>query len=393
MFNAENISVYSNSFYKSKLYMKPKTLNYFFLFIVLFVLIIFYKRYEDKRLSEENRDNIETIRKYLLNEDELKNSNKPILWIHIPYEYNSRKWLSFGSRSSFDLNQPYLYLTVKTIIKHCSNSFTICIIDDNAFQRLIPDWNINMSKISDPILSNMRILAQMKLLYIYGGMFCPISFLCMKDLIGLYKKGSRGNKLFLCETNNRNITSTDYNFYPNLIFSGAPKRCSMVIEFCDFIQRIISSDYTSASVFQGDFNRWANTRIKRGQINMISGIDIGIKTVDDTPILLEDLMSNNYLNLYPGTYGILIPADEILKRRNYEWFARLSAKQVVKSNTIIGNYLLVFNSPVSEQGILEPLEVKPKWVGFWRTPNFPGLYGLKPNFLGDNLIKQSYSGR
>ena len=104
-------------------------------------------------------------------------------------------------------------------------------------------------------------------------------------------------------------------------------------------------------------------------------------------------MSNNYLNLYPGTYGILIPADEILKRRNYEWFARLSAKQVVKSNTIIGNYLLVFNSPVSEQGILEPLEVKPNWVGFWRTPNLPGLYGLKPNFLGDNLIKQSYSGR
>jgi hypothetical protein len=367
--------------------------NLLILFLILIIVGFLYKRFEDKRIKEENNDVNEAIQNYLLDDVTLGKTKKPILWIHIPYEYNSRKWLNFGSRSSFDLNQPYLYLTVKSIIKQCSNSFTICIIDDNAFHRLIPDWNINMTKISDPILTNMRILAQMKLLYIYGGMYCPISFLCMKDLIGLYKKGTRGNKMFLCETTDRNITSTDFNFYPNLIFSGAPKRCNTVIEFCDFIQRTISSDYTAASVFLGDFNRWANTRIRRGQINMISGVDIGTKTVDDTPILLEDLMSNNYLNIYPGTYGILIPSDEILKRRNYEWFARLSAKQVVQSNTIIGNYLLVFNAPVSEQGILEPLEIKPNWVGFWRTPNYPGLYGLKPNFLGDNLIKQSYTGR
>jgi hypothetical protein len=89
----------------------------------------------------------------------------------------------------------------------------------------------------------------------------------------------------------------------------------------------------------------------------------------------------------------LIPSDEILKRINYQWFARLSAKQVVESDTIIGNYLLVANAPDAQQGILEPLEMKPNWVGFWRTPNYPGLYGLKPNSLGNNMIKQSYTGR
>ena len=141
--------------------------NLFILFFILIVLGVLYKRFEDKMSREESSDIHESIQKYLLDDDTLGKSKKPILWIHVPYEYNSRNWLSFGSRSSFDLNQPYLYLTVRSIIKNCDKSFTICIIDDTSFKKLIPGWNINMTSISDPILSNMRMLGMMKLLYIY----------------------------------------------------------------------------------------------------------------------------------------------------------------------------------------------------------------------------------
>ena len=366
--------------------------NLFILFLILIVLGFLYKRLEDKRLREEKGYENRAIQNYLLDDITLGKSKKPILWIHIPYEYNSRNWASFGSRTSLDLNQPYLYLTVKSIITKCEESFTICIIDDQTFTKLLPEWNIDMTKISDPILSNMRTLAFMKLLYKYGGLLCPISFLCMKDLIGLYDKGTRNNKMFLCESADRNITSTEFDYYPNLSFCGAPKECETVLELCDFIQRIISRDNTAQSVFLGDFNRWCNTRIQRGQINLIDGVEIGIKTSQQKPIVLEDLMSNNYLNLYPSVYGILIPANEILMRRNYEWFARMSTKQVLESDTIIGNYLLLSTAPDSKQGILEPLQVKPNWVGFWRTP-LQDVYGQKPNFLGDNLIKEKYPRR
>ena len=365
------------------------------LFTLIFILIVLgflYKRFEDKRIKEENSDINQSIQNYLLDDVTLGKSKKPILWIHVPYEYNSRKWLSFGSRSSFDLNQPYLYLTVRSIISKCKDSFTICIIDDNSFHRLIPGWNINMTTISDPILSNMRTLGMTKILYRYGGLVCPISFLCMKDLIGLYNKGTRGENFFLCETNDRNITSTEFEFYPNISFCGAPKECHKVMELCDFIQRIMSRDNTAESVFLGDFNRWCNKRIEMGEINLIDGGEIGIKTAQGNPILLENLMSNHYLDLYPGLYGILIPSNEILSRRIYEWFARMSTKQVVESDTIIGNYLLLSIAPDSKQGILEPLEVKPNWVGFWRTP-LQDVYGLKPNLLGDNLIKEKYPRR
>jgi len=368
------------------------------IFIIILVLLMFlYRRFEDKRMREETQDNTETIQKFLLDDVTLAESKKPILWIHVPYEYNSRKWLSFGSRSSFDLNQPYLYLTIRSIIQQCEESFTICIIDDTAFKRLIPNWSVDMTSISAPILDNMRKLALMKLLYIYGGLLCPMSFVCIKDLAGMYTKGVRGDKMFLCETNDRNITSTTHEFYPSLTFCGAQKECATVGSLIDFIQRTMSQDYTAETEFLGNFDRWANTRIQKGEINMIDGLEIGIKTIDEKPILIDDLMSNNYIQFYTGTYGILIPADEILKRRKYEWFARMSQKQILESNTIIGNYLLV---NAGEGGnILEPLtpainnEVKRKYVGFWKTPNYPGLFGLKPNFLGDNLLKQEYTGR
>jgi hypothetical protein len=350
-------------------------------------------------MREENNENNEAIQNYLLDDVTLAKSKKPILWIHVPYEYNSRNWLSFGSRSSFNLNQPYLYLTVKSIITQCDNSFTVCIFDDNAFHRLIPGWDINMTRISDPILANMRTLGFMKLLYIYGGVMCPISFLCMKDLSGLYYKGTRSKKMFVCETTDRNITSTDFDYYPSITFCGAPKKCETVKMACDFIQRTMSTDYTAESKFLGSFDRWCQKRIQSREINMIDGVEIGTKTIDEKPIIIDDLMSNQYLNLYKGTYGILIPADEVLKRKNYEWFARLSAKQAMQSNTIIGSYLLLANAPDAKGGILEPYEtiankeIEDKFVGFWKTPDFPGLYGLKPNFLGDNLIKVPYTGR
>ena len=371
--------------------------NLFPLFGILIVLGVLYKRFEDKRIREEEGNTYEAIQKYLLDGDTLGKSKKPILWIHVPYEYNSRRWLSFGSRSSFDLNQPYLYLTVRSIIKQCDESFTICIIDDTSFKRLLPDWNINMTSISDPILSNMRMLGMMKLLNSYGGMVCPLSFVCLKDLNEMYIKGTRGDKMFVCEVVDRNVTSSDVDFYPNLSFCGAPKQCETVRELCNFIQRTASHDYTADVKFLGEYDKWCKQRIENGRINLIDGAEIGTKTVEDKQIIIDDLMSNHYLDLYQGAYGILIPADEVLSRKKFEWFARMSPKQVMESDTIIGNYILL--SQTDDTGILEPLEpitnkvIQKQFVGFWKTPEYPGLYGLKPNFLGDNLQKAPYTGR
>ena len=108
-----------------------------------------------------------------------------------------------------------------------------------------------MNVISNPILQNMRLFALMKLLYIYGGMICPVSFVCMKDLITLYEKGTVNNKMFVCETLNKNISSTNYKFSPNMLFSGSPKNNRTLQKLIDELQLIISTDNTAESHFLG----------------------------------------------------------------------------------------------------------------------------------------------
>jgi hypothetical protein len=364
--------------------------NYIFLFAILLVTAFLYQRYQNKLDRENDSDNYDAIQKYLLNDPDLAKDKKPILWIPIEYDYNARNWLSFGSRSSHNLNQPYLYLTVKSIIKQCEDSFHICLIDDDSFAKLLPNWSVDMHRISNPIKQYMRCLGMTQLLYKYGGIRVPPSFVCMRDLGELYQTGTTGGKMFICEMVDRNITSTHRDFYPNIRFMGAEKENPVINELVDFMQRTISSDYTDESKFLGEFHRWCFTRIERNQINLIDGKLIGTKTMDDTPILIDDLLSNDYIDIYSNTYGIYIPANEVLKRRHYEWFARMSPTQVLESPIIISKYLLLANAPDAKMGVIEPMKDKPNWVSFWKVPSGAPVWGLNPIDLGDNVPRLKY---
>jgi hypothetical protein len=247
-----------------------------------------------------------------------------------------------------------------------------------------------MGHISNPVSDKIRSLALTKLVYIYGGFVVPLSFLCMRDLNSLYEKGTKNGQMFICSNNDRNVTSASYKYYPSIQFMGAEKETPVVMDLINFMERTISSDYTAASEFLGEFERWCEARVRKGQIMLIDGLEVGTKTIDDEPIKVENLISSNYIKLYPNTYGIWIPANDILNRRNYEWFARLSPKQVLQSNTIIGKYLLLANVPNGKEGMIVEDRHKPNWVSFWKTPLGEPNWGLKPNFLGDNLLKIPY---
>ena len=164
------------------------------------------------------------------------------------------------------------------------------------------------------------------------------------------------------------------------------------------MQRIISTDFTAQSEFLGDFNRWCLKKQKQNQLYVVDGKYIGTKMEDDTPILIEHLMSNNYLHLGKEAYGIYIPSNELLQRRKYEWFARLSAKQALTSNTILGNYLLLAGAEQFTNDKLflyngEPTineQIEKKYVGFWDMPSGAPVWGLKPIDVGNNVRRVAY---
>lgn len=365
--------------------------NLTIIFVVFVVLAFLYNRMENKRIREEDRDDYSKLQEYLMNDTDLGDDKKPIMWIHIPYEYNSRNWIDFGSRSSMELNQPYLYLTVKSIIQHCKDSFRICMIDDNTFSKLLPSWNINMKLVSNPIKKNIRKLGLAKLLYTYGGIVVPISFLCMKDLIDMYLRGTSNSKLFVCQNIDYNSTSSVYEFYPDIRFMGAEKKHPIVSGFIDYIQRLISKDSTAEVEFLGKIDRWMQYKIEDGNVNMINGMEVGVKNLEEQPILIEDLLSDHYIEFYSEMYGIWIPAGKILKMRKYEWFSRLSTKQALEANTILSKYLIIANSPELGQGVLEPLTADPEWrPAFIGVPSQAPVWGLgvSAQYGGlDNLIR------
>ena len=197
---------------------------------IVFIANTVGSKIRDAINPDKNED--ELIRKYLLNESPLYGYNRPKLWIHTTYKYNARKWKSFGSRSSTDLNQPYIHSTIESIINHCGDDFNVCLIDDDSFNQLIPGWRTNISELPEPQRDYFRELGLTELLYIYGGIIVPNSFVCFRNLISLYAKGIENDKAFSCEVPNKysNILNNDKNknFLPSSTFMGAPKRSPII---------------------------------------------------------------------------------------------------------------------------------------------------------------------
>lgn len=352
-------------------------MNYLMVAGAIIMVAFLSSRYNDKiEASQPNKH----IHQYLLNDMTLGKNKKPMLWIHIPYAMNARNWSDFQSRNNMGLNQPYLYLTLQTIIKRCDYSFNICIFDDTAYEKVIPNWEINIKLLAEPLLSHVRQLAFAKMIYLYGGMIVPISFLCLNDLAETYQRGTSRNRMFLSEKQNTNVTSSAYNVYPDMYLMGAPKHNKTMEELIHFMERQMSTDNTAQIDFLGDFNRWCNSRIyKNKSINLIDGKDIGIKTINNENVLIEHLLGESPIQFSGGMAGIYIPSDVILKRNKYEWFARLCVKQVLETNAAIVKYFNTFyfntDTPVNT----------PDWIDFWSVPSQVSIWGHQPNNLGDNL--------
>ena len=111
----------------------------------------------------------------------------------------------------------------------------------------------------------------------------------------------------------------------------------------DYLMKITERDQTQEMDFTGETTRWwlAKQATSPHAVSIIPAEELGVKTTTNKPVLLEELLADIDVPLSPTTAGLYIPEQEILKRSKYQWFARLSPKQVLESHTLIGKYLLV----------------------------------------------------
>ena len=287
--------------------------RYGIIFIILTTIGILFDRYKKKYWGDEELDKYSLVRKYLLNETG-GIGGKPILWIHNTHNINARNWHSYYSRNSMELNQPYIYLCIETIIKTCGNSFNICVIDDDSFGKLLKNWTIRMDELAEPVKKNIRDLGLAKILNTYGGLLLPNSTVCMKDLIELHNSKLKKNDMYVGEFVNRNISSTYSRFFPSKTMMGCKKNSNSMKEYINYLEISISKDYSGALEFEGNLNKFLYGLVKSEKCGLVCGKSIGTKTKKDKVILPEDWLQETPIKIcLCSLMCICLPSDELLK--------------------------------------------------------------------------------
>lgn len=330
--------------------------NYVILFAIVAIASFFGNQLQHYYKDLETDEEYELIRKYLLNDanqSSFQDTKKPKLWIHTTYDINARQWKSFYSRNSTDLNQPYIHLTIQSIVQHCGDHFHVCLIDDESFSKLIPAWSISMNTVPEPFRKRLREYGLATLLYMYGGMTVPNSFICFRNLLSMYQDATLGaGGAFVCERPSQaesiKRAGKRLLFTPDPYVMGCAAGCPAMAKYMEYLRgRSHHLHFQAQTEFLGDSSEWLLQAVESGSMNLLDGTYVGVKTAQRAQILLEDLMEEAPLDLVPGCYGVFVPAEQVLSRNKYQWLAYLSPEELYRSQFILAKYLVQGVSGVS----------------------------------------------
>ena len=286
--------------------------------------LLVYRQYKQNESALDERENYQYAKEYFIGDDNI-HARKPYLWIHVQGEMNARNWESFGSRNSTNLNQPYFYVTIKSILDKCKESFNVFLIDDDSFHKLVPNWKINMDALPSPSKEHYRQFGLTSLLYHYGGFTVPASTLCLEDLQGLYKASLEEKDAFAVQT------TVDA---PDPLFMGSVRHGDVIRKLRDFEGSLLQKDHTAEADFNRTLKAWCE---KYAQV--VCGGKVGVKKKCGDPVDLADLLGNNRIDFHEGVKAVYFPAEEILRRPKYAWFARMSVAQLRNSDLAVVTYM------------------------------------------------------
>ena len=297
--------------------------------ILLFILLTNnYYNNLNKEKEQEFRNELVDIDAYFYSHEYVKTSKRRKLWIHIPYEKNSRNWTNFGSRSSYELNCPYMVLCIKSIIDHCGDSYDIIIIDDTNFSEIL-NTDIDILKLSGSLKQKYRELSLLQVLYNYGGVIVPPSLYLHKSI----KQIDNEKIWYVVEL--INTTNVAYsNTFPSILFTGSSIKNPNLNKYIEYYSNEIKNDFGEQSL------HFSTNYMRKNNIPFVDGKIIGVKNKYNNPIKLEELMENKPIELCEQNIGLYIPHDELIKRRKFNWYCALNFEEVLKCNVFISNYMV-----------------------------------------------------
>ena len=147
--------------------------------------------------------------------------------------------------------------------------------------------------------------------------------------------------MFCVENVNKSTSQLDNEFMASNVMMGCMKFCDKMKSYIDYLNNLVKSDYTNESNIVGQENKWLQLECDNYSVNMVNGRLIGIKDKYDEVIGVEDLLGESILNFDKSKSGIYIDEDAISERTKLNWFDKISKEEVFRSNTAIGDQILL----------------------------------------------------
>ena len=309
-------------------------IKYFLGFILITMISMLYDRYTKKQEKYLQRNGYNLVSKYLLHE--IPSDGRDIIWIHIDESINARKWIHWGSRNTTSVNQPFIHLTLQSIIEKAHGDFKVCLVDDDSFSKLLPDFSVQLSAIPDPSKLYIRKIAMLQLLHHYGGIIIPMSYIACKPIYMLYN-ALRTSEVFVCKTPQPQVNCMQEQCFADISFMGSKKQSTILKEIIERLQHVYSNDFTEEKSILHKETEVLEPYLSSNAITVISAQTIGCEDKHGNIITLDTLFSETPIEYAEYMNGVLIPSKEIVSTSKYNWFSVSSIENIYEMKNNMGN--------------------------------------------------------
>lgn len=346
----------------------------------IFQLLLHFEKYTDEDLVD----------KFLMKQGSLsllKLGSKPKLWI--PFFTDQNRQQSGNYLKSFldrtpekgEVQLQILQLTLRTIERHNSEQFQIVLVDDSTFKEIIPSWSdhgidLHGARTSQAIKQHMRELGMLMILYLYGGMVLPPSFICTSSLKDTYFEFTEnGQYPFFVESTNGGLQN---RVHPGMRIMGAPAGHYLLRELMEHLvyQRFPTTDknrlefpyltyirnasdrhFEHAETFKPVVGPYLQSKGDNGsrECRVIPGELFGVCTVatktkaskvidvDQWFMKSSDRIGDMYSLVEQvredRIRGLDYPHEAALESKKHNWIARSNAHTIMKSKTMLAMHL------------------------------------------------------
>jgi hypothetical protein len=274
-----------------------------------------------------------------------KGMNKPVLWIYLNNsDVNSRSWADFMARSSRVMNLPFLNLCYDTAVNQNSDIYRIEVIgglEDLAVR--LGGWD----ELPTPLRTPGAVVREPELNWIraavlakWGGLWVSPATVWIAPIGPLPKK----SVVFFGTDPAPAYVTSDVIPALNVIWSPVPAHpvwVSWENAAWDRLER-----RSGGSEFRHDEKSDLADAMRNfsSDIQIYSTAELSRKGAAMKRVELEDLLAAGTEGNLPfavnvNTKFVPIPYPEIIERKAFEWFLRMSEEQVLESDLVI-SYLL-----------------------------------------------------